>query len=530
MGDRYRGPPRPQYRDKRDERRYRDNHNDRYADDRRYDHYDRYDHYERPRSRSPPRPRHERFDDGPYDRNDGYRRNDEYNFRGAAERDPRGGGDTYRPQPPQSEFTFRPAPGPGGPAPKFPPRRQRSPAPAPEPAPARAKNSRREQGKRGPPGNHGGKAGAGARGGFRMPPPHQRDILRRQEGSRTPEQLYGMNSEGQARFKEANFSTSEDSGSESGEIDDSAMDDGEGPRKRVKADVVESDAQAAPKWSNPEYFTALPPPESGLGPKKDIVQVIRKAKIEAAPKQDASNAVKENADFISFNMDDENDGFMKLDSISLSDAGADVAPPKKQKAPKNAPTSPKKPKKQANGEPNGDVAHKKKHKPSKDAPGPPLESRIQANIEPQEDPAPTKRAFKQFVSPKPPLKGFKLPQLKVSKDPDAAPPPPPQEIDALMGMADRMAPTKKLPTKPPPTMPPPAKLPAKPEPVAGPSTIPAPQQSSEPKGKKRKATEISKGLGDVVTEWISNGTNPTPWCTVDHTRTANVGFRYVSPP
>jgi non-canonical poly(A) RNA polymerase PAPD5/7 len=281
-----------------------------------------------------------------------------------------------------------------------------------------------------------------------------------------------MNEDGQFRFN-ANFSSSDDQGSEDGEIEED-MSNGEGPRKRVKADVTEPTEQTVPKWSNPEYFTALPPPESGLGPKKDIVQVIRKAKVEAAAKHDTtSNAVKENADFISFNMDD--------DTLRVSDEdSADENVP-----PENASTGPK----------------LGNHSVTK----------------PKDGPAPKKGSFKQFVRPRSPVLNFSLRPFNKAKDPVGPPPQPPPNIDQLMSMADRMHVSgRRKPTAHPIQE-------YKPEPWLPSEAIP--QQSSEPKGKKRKAAKISKGLGDVVVEWLSNETNPTPWCTVDHTRTANVGLR-----
>jgi non-canonical poly(A) RNA polymerase PAPD5/7 len=110
-------------------------------------------------------------------------------------------------------------------------------------------------------------------------------------GSRetTPEQFEGMD-EGRSRFKEV---------AESSEGDDSADD---GPRKRTKVDAT--DATAAPKWSNPDPYTVLPPPETLGAPKKDIVQTIRKAKNDQAAKVDK---VADNSDFISFNFDDDDD-------------------------------------------------------------------------------------------------------------------------------------------------------------------------------------------------------------------------------
>ena len=457
MAQRYDPPHGHPRRDDRYERNDRFDHYDLYDRGQRYDYRDLRDDSYRGYQRAPSPPRQG------YARNDGYdgyrmdddrrnddrryggRRNDQYNFRGAAERV-----GTYQPQPPQSEFTFR-ANGPS--APKFPTRVLRPiPAPHPQHASTRNKIPRRDQGKRGPVAQYGDKRlDGGARGRFRKPPPpHQRDILRRQHGGSTPEQLHGMNQEGQSRFMSIELISSDEAGSEDGEIDDDIMSEGEGPRKRVKADVTGPTEQTAPKWSNPEYFTALPPPESGLAPKKDIVQVIRKAKVESAPHIDTTtNAVTENADFISFNMDDDDE--MRSEE---EDAPSEPSPPK------NAPTGPSNIKREANARPNDDDVPKKRRR--------------------------------QFVSPRPMFKSFRLPQINKSKDSTDPPPPPPPTIDQLMTLADRMG----SKAKPPPAKP-----------------------------KKRKAAEISKGLGDVVGEWRCNETNPTPWCTVDHTRTANVGLR-----
>jgi non-canonical poly(A) RNA polymerase PAPD5/7 len=110
-------------------------------------------------------------------------------------------------------------------------------------------------------------------------------------GSRetTPEQFEGMN-DGQSHFRDV---------AESSEGDDSTDD---GPRKRTK--VKAADASAVPKWSNPDPYTVLPPPETLGAPKKDIVQTIRKAKNEQASKVDK---VADNSDFISFNFGDDDE-------------------------------------------------------------------------------------------------------------------------------------------------------------------------------------------------------------------------------
>jgi non-canonical poly(A) RNA polymerase PAPD5/7 len=60
--------------------------------------------------------------------------------------------------------------------------------------------------------------------------------------------------------------------------------------------------------SNPDPYTALPPPSESTGVKKDVVQLIRKAKNQAAEKAIGNNAVAANDDFISFGDDDGDDG------------------------------------------------------------------------------------------------------------------------------------------------------------------------------------------------------------------------------
>lgn len=124
----------------------------------------------------------------------------------------------------------------------------------------------------------------------------------------TPEQFEGMD-DGQARFKDIIESSEESS-------------DDDAPRKRTK--VEPTNAPAAPKWSNPDPYTALPPPETLGAPKKDIVQVIRRAKNEQATKVDK---VADNADFISFNFDDEGDAEMDPPSPPVTKSPANSGEP-----------------------------------------------------------------------------------------------------------------------------------------------------------------------------------------------------------
>ncbi|KAK8226864.1 hypothetical protein HDK77DRAFT_118164 [Phyllosticta capitalensis] len=148
----------------------------------------------------------------------------------------------------------------------------------------------------------------GRQGGWRPPPaPHERPILQSTR-EKTPEQFAGMN-DGSTKF----ISLSDVSDSEAemeleshSDDEDSLHDDEEQPVAK-KARVIsqeKSDDDAVPRWSNPDPYTSLPPPDESQTKKKDFVKLIRKAKV-ASDRDSASNAVTQNADFISLNFDDD---------------------------------------------------------------------------------------------------------------------------------------------------------------------------------------------------------------------------------
>jgi non-canonical poly(A) RNA polymerase PAPD5/7 len=312
MGDHYQPPP---YRNGRDGRyrddnranggyRQRDEYNGQRDGYRQHDEYrprDEYPDYDYDyRDRDYDRRQRPYQDNYPYQ--DSYSRGEApYAFHGAAE----GHTQSYRPQ---EQFTFQ-ASGPRFPADQYPP-------PHPQEAGARRRaDPRPGQGRRG---GRGGFSQRG-RGGAPRLAPHSRDILQRAGREPTPEQLEGMNVDGHARFKDVDSGSEVDSAEEDDEMDAP-------PAKRTKADPVST--QDVPKWSNPDPYTALPPPETLGAPKKDIVQVIRKAKVEAA-KSAAASAVRENVDFISLNFDDDVSGEVAsevtgIELASKSSGSADV--------------------------------------------------------------------------------------------------------------------------------------------------------------------------------------------------------------
>lgn len=97
------------------------------------------------------------------------------------------------------------------------------------------------------------------------------------------------------------------------------------PSKRLKTRESKATLESPPKWSNPEYLTALPPPERTGPPKKDIVQIIRKAKVESTSKMDSGRAVAQNADFISFESDNDKEEGEVVDGQESGSESNDAA-------------------------------------------------------------------------------------------------------------------------------------------------------------------------------------------------------------
>ena len=80
------------------------------------------------------------------------------------------------------------------------------------------------------------------------------------------------------------------------------------PSKRLRTDPADPiPASSAPKWSNPDPYTALPPEMDVTGKKVDVVKLIRKAKISEEKKKE--EGLTQNDDFISFDVADPIDLF-----------------------------------------------------------------------------------------------------------------------------------------------------------------------------------------------------------------------------
>ncbi|RMJ28234.1 Topoisomerase family protein TRF4 [Aspergillus sp. HF37] len=74
------------------------------------------------------------------------------------------------------------------------------------------------------------------------------------------------------------------------------------PRKKraVEADNAPASPAPAPKWSNPDPYTVLPPPDESQSKKVDVVKLIRKARVANASQPVKADPVATNEDFISF--------------------------------------------------------------------------------------------------------------------------------------------------------------------------------------------------------------------------------------
>lgn len=135
----------------------------------------------------------------------------------------------------------------------------------------------------------------------------------------TPERLEGM-THGALMFNPDQEESDPELEDDTEKQDDSE----EGPsKKRVRTAQAEVDGNEKPKWSNPDPYYSLPPViEDANTKKKDVVELIRKAKIAAEKEsEDATNAVAQNDDFISFAVDvvEDEDDHISISSDNSSD-------------------------------------------------------------------------------------------------------------------------------------------------------------------------------------------------------------------
>ncbi|KAK3332380.1 hypothetical protein B0T19DRAFT_101613 [Cercophora scortea] len=115
------------------------------------------------------------------------------------------------------------------------------------------------------------------------------------------------------------------SDSDEAEMDISGDEGDEEPsNKRARLGLDQSAAgNSVPKWSNPDPYTALPPETASLVKKKDVVQLIRKARVQKGAKE---SLPAETADFISCDFDSSDDDLEVITPVDTNGAGRRDAP------------------------------------------------------------------------------------------------------------------------------------------------------------------------------------------------------------
>ncbi|RMD40293.1 hypothetical protein DV735_g4838, partial [Chaetothyriales sp. CBS 134920] len=161
---------------------------------------------------------------------------------------------------------------------------------------------------------------------FHHPYAAERPLLTRQHNA--PESQDFRDPQARDKFR----SLADLTDSEEDNMVESDNDDGP-PAKRLKpvgpADLTGSNP-TTPKWSNPDPYTALPPPTETTGKRIGVINLIRKAKIDDSSKTDSPDIAR-NDDFIS--LDDGLNDFPqaptapRADRLGKRKRGEDTATP-----------------------------------------------------------------------------------------------------------------------------------------------------------------------------------------------------------
>lgn len=236
------------------------------------------------------------------------------------------GGDSYRPPPPpQSDFSFR--------SNDYAPYAPQYPRESEYTGSGRPKEYHRRENDRGRRGNTNGdnmNLNRPGRGNFHKPhqnyraAPADRPLLRHHDAGASSEQLLGMTSVQKFMATDDVSDSEEEQMDESNsDVDQSDPDKTDNATLPTTADIDSSvetslepaakrravgsnapDGNIAPKWSNPDPYTVLPPVDEAQRKKKDVVKLIRKARMDAEANTNDQSQVAANDDFISFGMDD----------------------------------------------------------------------------------------------------------------------------------------------------------------------------------------------------------------------------------
>ncbi|KAI0113312.1 hypothetical protein F4814DRAFT_421433 [Daldinia grandis] len=160
---------------------------------------------------------------------------------------------------------------------------------------------------------------------YKPPIPATRLLLLKKHDE-NPELMLG-DTAGRATYRDVDeLSDSDEAEMDISDNSDSDVAEPAAKRMRTSETNVTKPEQDAPKWSNPDPYTALPPPDESTRKKKDMVQLIRKARVEAEAKQPA--APVEGLDFISCDFsDNEGEGPNRREATSTLPATYSRNPP-----------------------------------------------------------------------------------------------------------------------------------------------------------------------------------------------------------
>ena len=153
---------------------------------------------------------------------------------------------------------------------------------------------------------------------FRVPRPKlfERPLLTNKNNA--SEELTFRSNHVQDKFREVdNLSDTDEE-----QMDLSEEEDDDQPSKRIRLEPNTSAVNAAHRWSNPDPYTSLPPVDDSNRKHKDVVKLIRKARIDNAASHRAPPTNGD--DFISFDLNDEKDDNANLDVGYHSQAPPDA--------------------------------------------------------------------------------------------------------------------------------------------------------------------------------------------------------------
>ncbi|OLN97971.1 Poly(A) RNA polymerase protein 2 [Colletotrichum chlorophyti] len=203
-----------------------------------------------------------------------------------------GGYDGYRPdtRPPQGDFTFR-MDKPSGVA-EFPSGDSYRPG---------FNNDGRRAGR----GGRGRGRGGRGRGAYQKIIPAERELLRNRADGVDVNLV--NDADGGVVYKDwEDLSDDEEADMEISD-DENDGESGQPSSKRVRRAENDDSGNSVPKWSNPDPYTALPPPDADAQrKKKDMVKMIRKARVDDTAAADKLKASTDAEEFISFDLDDDN--------------------------------------------------------------------------------------------------------------------------------------------------------------------------------------------------------------------------------